>query len=125
MPIVREPDGLAMSSRNAYLTPEQRRVALALSRGLAAGRAAVADGVTTGDAIRRTIRNVLAAEPLLEVDYVSVADEQTLEELDTIERPALILLAARVGSTRLIDNTIVIPKGMPVPAHLQSLVIGE
>jgi pantoate--beta-alanine ligase len=122
MSIVRESDGLAMSSRNAYLTPEQRTAGLVLSRGLAAGSAAVARGVTDGKAIRSTVRDVLAAEPLLEVDYVSVADEQTLDELDTIDRPALILIAARVGSTRLIDNTIVVPKEMPVPLYLQPLI---
>ena len=60
------------------------------------------------------------SEPRLELDYVSVSDEQTLEELETIDRPALILLAARVGATRLIDNTIVVPKGAPVPDRLRS-----
>jgi pantoate--beta-alanine ligase len=134
MPIVREPDGLAMSSRNVYLTPEERAVALRLSQSLRLARRLVTHGdVTDAEAVRRAVRAHLeaplparpevlvgrAAEPRLELDYVSVSDEQTLEELDTIDRPALILLAARVGATRLIDNTIVVPMGMRIPDGLR------
>jgi pantoate--beta-alanine ligase len=122
MPIVREPDGLAMSSRNVYLSPEQRKAAVALSRGLAAGRAAVSAGATDANDIRRAVEDVLNAEELIGVDYVSISDEHSLEELNAISRPALILLAARLGITRLIDNTIVVPKGMPVPLELQGLM---
>ena len=130
MPIVREPDGLAMSSRNVYLTPEQRRVALRLSESLRLGSRRVMDeGITDADAVREAVRahlGVAGEAPndgtRLKVDYVSVADEQTLEELEIIDRPALILVAARVGATRLIDNTIVIPSGIPAPADLQPLL---
>ena len=117
MPIVREPDGLAMSSRNVYLTPEQRPIALRLSQSLRlATRMVTEDGITDANAIREAIREHLkergtSNEPPLEIDYVSIADERTLQELETVDRPALMLLAARVGSTRLIDNAISLPKG--------------
>jgi pantoate--beta-alanine ligase len=127
MPIVREPDGLAMSSRNVYLSPEERTLALRLSQSLRlAERLVMQDGTTDASVLRTMIRDTVGAQGLaplrIELDYVSVADEQTLEELDTIDRPALILLAARIGATRLIDNTIVVPKGLPVPLDLQALI---
>jgi len=106
MPIVREPDGLAMSSRNAYLTPEQRTAATVLRRALAAAEGAFADGVRDGAQIRRRVEGVIAEEPLAEVDYVSVADAETLEELQAFDAPALVSLAARFGQTRLIDNVV-------------------
>ena len=121
MPIVREPDGLAMSSRNVYLTPEQRPIALRLSQSLHIATGIVAQGTSDADEIRGVIRAHLN-HPGIDIDYVSIADEQTLEELDTIDRPALILLAARIGATRLIDNTIVVPKDMPFSADLRSLM---
>jgi pantoate--beta-alanine ligase len=121
MPIVREPDGLAMSSRNVYLTPEQRPIALRLSQSLHIATGIVAQGTSDADEIRSAIRAHLN-HPGIDIDYVSIADEQTLEELDTIDRPALILLAARIGATRLIDNTIVVPKDMPFSADLRSLM---
>lgn len=109
MPIVREPDGLAMSSRNAYLTPEQRTAATVLRRALAAAEGAFADGVRDGAQIRRRVEGVIAEEPLAEVDYVSVADAETLEELQAFDAPALVSLAARFGQTRLIDNVVLTP----------------
>jgi len=121
MPIVREPDGLAMSSRNVYLTAEQRPLALRLSQSLRVATTMVAQGATDANEIRDAIRRCLT-EPTIEIDYVSIADEQTLEELETIDRPALILLAARIGATRLIDNTSVVPKDMPFSADLRSLM---
>jgi pantoate--beta-alanine ligase len=121
MPTVREPDGLALSSRNVYLSAQQREAALVLPRALALAR----DMVATGIRDAKVIRNAIESSPFSsELDYVSVADERTLEELETIDRPALILVAARIGATRLIDNTIVVPKGMPVSADLQSLMEG-
>lgn len=123
MPTVREPDGLAMSSRNVYLSPEERNAALVLSRALALARDLVMGrGVRDADAVRRAVRDLIAREPAVRPEYVSVADEATLDELETIDRPALILLAAHVGSTRLIDNAVVVPKGVPVPEALRDLV---
>ncbi len=110
MPIVREPDGLALSSRNVYLSPDDRRAALALSRGLGAARASFARGERNAGRIREEMRALLVAEPRAATDYISVADAETLDELDgTVERPALASLAARFGSTRLIDNTLLEP----------------
>ncbi|OHV39854.1 MULTISPECIES: pantoate--beta-alanine ligase [Pseudofrankia] len=99
VPTVREPDGLALSSRNAYLTTAQRSSALALSRALAAGLAAAAAGP---DAVVAAARAVLAAEPGIEVDYLVLASPDDLGQATT--GPALLLVAARVGATRLIDN---------------------
>lgn len=109
MPIVREPDGLAMSSRNAYLTPEQRTAATVLRRALAAAEGLFEDGVRDAAQIRRRVEGVIAEEPLAEVDYVSVADAETLDELQAFDAPALVSLAARFGQTRLIDNVVLAP----------------
>ena len=104
LPTVREPDGLAMSSRNVYLSAEERKAALALYRSLEAAQELWRSGVRDASLIRRRMREVLAAEPLARVDYVSVADAETLEELETVNSPALVSLAVRIGKTRLIDN---------------------
>ncbi len=103
-PTVREPDGLALSSRNVHLTAEQRTAAPVLRRALLAGRAKWENGEQSADALRQTMREALAGEPLADVDYVSVADGTTLAELDRIEAPPLLSLAVRFGTTRLIDN---------------------
>jgi pantoate--beta-alanine ligase len=105
MPIVREADGLAMSSRNVYLSPEQRQAALVLSRSLRLAEELYAGGVRDAGAIRDRVLALIAAEPVAEIDYVSVADVESLEELARIDRPALVSLAVRFGATRLIDNT--------------------
>jgi pantoate--beta-alanine ligase len=104
-PTVREPDGLAMSSRNRYLSSEDRQRALALSRGLRQARELFAAGERSAEVIRSAIQKQLAADRI-EVDYVSVADANTLAELSEIKDAAVVLLAARVGATRLIDNEI-------------------
>jgi pantoate--beta-alanine ligase len=123
MPIVREPDGLAMSSRNVYLTAEERTAALALSRALREARRTVMEGgVTDADTLRGAVRAAVARQPLVQLEYVSVADEATMEEVATIDRPALVLVAAKVGGTRLIDNVVVVPKGMAVPEGLRELI---
>jgi len=101
---VREPDGLAMSSRNAFLSPEERKAALVLYRSLEAAQELWRSGVRDASLIRQRMGEVLAGEPLARVDYVSVADAETLEELETVDRPALVSLAVRIGKTRLIDN---------------------
>ncbi|HEY5496679.1 MAG TPA: pantoate--beta-alanine ligase, partial [Candidatus Limnocylindrales bacterium] len=103
-PTVREPDGLALSSRNVHLSPEDRAAAGILARALFAGRAAYDGGERSADAIRAIVRTVLSTEARADVDYVSLADDATLEELTVVERPALLSLAVRFGTTRLIDN---------------------
>ena len=106
-PTVRETDGLAMSSRNVYLDPEDRRAAPALHRALAAARDRWTAGERDAEALRRAMRSVLEAEPRIRVDYVSVADPETCRELQRVEGPALLSLAAAVGKARLIDNVVV------------------
>jgi pantoate--beta-alanine ligase len=103
-PTVREPDGLALSSRNVHLSPPERAAAPVLRRALLAARAAFETGERSGARLRGVMQETLAAEPLAEPDYVSVADGRTLEELESVEPPALLSLAVRFGSTRLIDN---------------------
>lgn len=103
VPTVREPDGLAMSSRNTYLSPSDREVALCLSRSLRAGAAAAEEGPS---AIRRAARKVLVEEPLALVDYLVLVHPTTLQDVpEWYKGEALLALAARVGTTRLIDNT--------------------
>ncbi len=109
LPTAREPDGLAMSSRNAYLSPDERQAAVVLHRSLEAAQELWRSGVRDADRIRRRMDEVLAAEPLARVDYVSVADAETLEELESVEKPALVSLAVRFGATRLIDNVVLTP----------------
>lgn len=104
-PIIREQDGLAMSSRNAYLDSEQRIAASALYRCLSKASDSVKSGVTSGEQIRTLMRDSLSAEPLLsEIDYASVYDPESLEEVDEIKKEALLAVAVRIGNTRLIDN---------------------
>jgi pantoate--beta-alanine ligase len=103
-PTVREPDGLALSSRNVHLTPEQRTAAPVLRRALLAARAAWEAGERSGDVLRERMRSTLADEPLADPDYVSVADVDSLRELDRVDGAALLSLAVRFGTTRLIDN---------------------
>ena len=105
-PIVREADGLAMSSRNSYLDPAQRAAAPVLHRALQAARAALAGGERSGDALRALMRGLIEREPQARVDYASVADPATFQELDAVAGPALALLAVRFGATRLIDNLL-------------------
>lgn len=105
-PTVREKDGLAMSSRNAYLDRDERAAATVLYRALAAARDAFATGTTDAQSLRRIAMGILESEPLASTQYVSVAHSETLEEVDgTVDR-GLVLMAVRIGSTRLIDNVI-------------------
>ena len=101
VPTVREADGLALSSRNVYLGPEERSAATVLYRALSLGRDL---GISDAEETRRQMRALIESEPLARIDYVSIADAATLEELDQISGPALASLAVRIGETRLIDN---------------------
>lgn len=103
-PTVREADGLALSSRNTYLTPPQRAAATVLSRALAQGIALLNAGERDGDALRQAMTAVIAAEPLARFDYLSAADPLTLAELAQVGEMALLSTAVFVGKTRLIDN---------------------
>ena len=105
-PTVREPDGLAMSSRNTYLKPEERKAATVLYRSLRRVQEMYSGGERNAETLRRAVRDVLAAEPRARVQYVSIADQATLEELDRVDRPALVSMAVLVGATRLIDNIL-------------------
>jgi pantoate--beta-alanine ligase len=105
-PIVREPDGLALSSRNAYLSAEERRQALVLSRAIRAAEALVAQGNRRSAALIESGRAVFATEPKIRVDYIACVDWSTLESVDTAVPGTLFAVAAYVGPTRLIDNTI-------------------
>jgi len=103
-PIVREPDGLAMSSRNVRLTAEERAAAPVLRQALLAGRARYEDGERNGANLRAAMSEVLATAPLAHPEYVSCADPETLLELDEFHSPALLSMAVRFGAVRLIDN---------------------
>jgi len=105
-PTVREADGLAMSSRNVYLTPEQRAAAPALYRALCAARDAWQAGEHDGERLRQVMAGVLAVEPLACVDYVSAADPITLAELGDASQGVLLSMAVRIGRARLIDNLL-------------------
>jgi pantoate--beta-alanine ligase len=108
MRTVREPDGLALSSRNRYLKSEERQAAVVLYRALLAAKHGVKAGEQDADRIRQILRDTLESQPAVKVDYAEVADGETLEPLRDLGkgRPAVALLAARVGSTRLIDNML-------------------
>jgi len=108
-PIVREPDGLAMSSRNVYLSPEERRRALVLRRSLQSAESAFRAGERDAARLRENGRAVIAREPGVRLDYFEIVDPETLEAVDRIARPALLAVAANVGSTRLIDNVVLTP----------------
>jgi pantoate--beta-alanine ligase len=108
-PTVREPDGLALSSRNVHLSPEERRAAPVLHRALSAARQAWLEGEREGVVLRGIIQEILATEPLAQVEYVSCADATTLQELDRVAGPAVLSMAVSFGTTRLIDNVLLEP----------------
>jgi pantoate--beta-alanine ligase len=109
-PIVREPDGLAMSSRNSYLSPDERPRALALSRALAAAAAAFADGVRQSAALIARAREILDGAEGVRLDYLELRDAESLQLVDgALARPSVLAVAALVGATRLIDNRVLSP----------------
>ena len=117
-PIVREADGLALSSRNVRLSADERAAATVLSSALAAGRAAVASGERSGAAVGRAMRAAVATEPLVRLDYAVAVDAATLQESDAIDDPQAVrlLVAAQVGPVRLIDNSAALEAVDDVPA---------
>ncbi|MBM4039028.1 MAG: pantoate--beta-alanine ligase [Planctomycetes bacterium] len=108
-PIIREADGLAMSSRNRYLDPAARKQAASLSRGLEKARAALAAGERSAAALTALIRAELLAAGPCEIDYIAIADPDTLAPVETVDRSAVALLAVRIATTRLIDNLLLTP----------------
>jgi pantoate--beta-alanine ligase len=104
VPTVRESDGLAMSSRNIYLSPGERQAATILFRALTLARQLGRSGEKDAEKIRQQMTSLIQKEPLAQIDYVSIAGAETLEELSSIDRPVLASLAVRIGKTRLIDN---------------------
>jgi pantoate--beta-alanine ligase len=115
---VREPDGLAMSSRNTYLSAEEREAAPVLRRSLDLAERLWLDGERDAERVRREMTELIEQEPLARLDYLSVADTRTLDEIHVIDRKALVSLAVRIGKTRLIDNAI-LPPGEPLIARRQ------
>jgi len=106
VPTVREPDGLAMSSRNIYLSPEEREAAVVLYQALSLAQKLWSEGERDAQRLRQEMINLIQKEPLADIDYVSIADAETLDELDTVNLPALASLAVEIGKTRLIDNVV-------------------
>ena len=117
-PIVREADGLAMSSRNAYLAGEDRKAATVLSRALQAVAAETKAGVRDSLELQRTLNKELGSEPRARVDYAEIVDAESFEPAVRITRPAYALLAVYVGKTRLIDNLLITPVGEELHAEL-------
>lgn len=107
MPIVREPDGLAMSSRNVRLNPDEREAALILSKSLAYAQELLDEGVTSASEIKERVEQFIGSEPLAHMDYAAVVHPETLEAIQYVEDQAVLALAARIGSTRLIDNKLI------------------
>jgi len=107
VPIVREPDGLALSSRNAYLSPEQRRAALSLSAGLAAAERAFAAGERRADLLVAAARAPIEAQAEARIDYVELRDAEELSPVARVDRPGVLAMAVFVGTTRLIDNRVI------------------
>ena len=105
MPIVRESDGLAMSSRNTYLNQEEREAALCLSRSLKRAQELFAQGERRARVIREEVERIIRAEPLAKIDYVEVVDPDTFLPVEEVEEGTLVALAVKVGPARLIDNT--------------------
>lgn len=108
-PTVREADGLAMSSRNVYLSPDERKRAVTLYKSLQAGAEAIQRGVTNGATIQKAMVQVIKGEPAMTIDYLAVCDPHRLEPLSAVTSRVVLLGAVRIGSVRLIDNLLVIP----------------
>ena len=108
-PTIREPEGLAMSSRNEYLNPEQRQQALSLNRALDHGQKLIQSGQTDSDSIITAMEKIITQEPQAKIDYISIVDNELLQPVSRIDRTVLIALAVSIGPARLIDNITVDP----------------
>jgi len=108
-PTVRDPQGLALSSRNDYLTPDQKQNALCLSQALDRARELIASGTTDSPTIINAMQSIILGQPQTRIDYISIVDSDLLQPLAKIDRPALIALAVHIGPARLIDNILVEP----------------
>ncbi len=106
-PIIREEDGLAKSSRNTYLNPDERKAALCLSRAIFAGEKLAKAGETDAAVIRKTMVDIIEAEPLAQIDYVQIVDFKTLKDVELVQGTTLAAMAVYIGKTRLIDNFII------------------
>ena len=106
-PIIREEDGLAKSSRNTYLSPEERKAALCLSKAIFLGEDMVKKGETDAKKVTDAMKELIRKEPLSDIEYVTAVNGLTMQEIDTIKAPALVAMAVRIGKTRLIDNFVV------------------
>jgi len=107
VPLIREPDGLAMSSRNSNLSPEERKKALSLSRALNDSKEKVNKGITSSKQLRQNIKSIITAESGTQIDYISICDPISLEEKEEVKGRTLIALAVKIGPARLIDNCII------------------
>jgi len=110
-PTVREPDGLAMSSRNSYLDPEARTSALCLKGALDLADGMVKQGERKGAVLKNALETFIQGFPMTRIDYVAICDPVTLNPIETLDRETLVALAVRVGKTRLIDNRILLSEG--------------
>jgi len=106
VPTVREPDGLAMSSRNIYLNPKERQAAIVLYKALTLAQKLWSQGENDAKRLRQEMTALIQKEPLASIDYVSIADPETLDALDTVKAPAVVSMAVKIGKTRLIDNIV-------------------
>lgn len=106
-PIIREEDGLAQSSRNTYLNPEERKAALILSQSIALGQKMVEEDETDAAKVQKAMAEKIATEPMARIDYVEIVDGLTMQPVETIQTPTLAAIAVYIGKTRLIDNFIV------------------
>lgn len=106
LPIVREPDGLAMSSRNSYLSPKERQAALVLYQSLMLVKKLWQNGEKDAEKLHQEMARLIRKEPLATIDYINIADAETLEVLEEVKPPALVSLAVKIGETRLIDNVV-------------------
>ena len=105
-PIIREDDGLAKSSRNTYLSSEERKAATVLNKALCAGKQMVEEGEKSALAVKSRIEDIISKEPLAKIDYVEITDWNSIEPVDIIDRSTLCAIAVYIGNTRLIDNFI-------------------
>jgi pantoate--beta-alanine ligase len=109
VPIVREGDGLAMSSRNTYLSENERRSALTLFQSIQQAQKSVAQGITDARQLIHAASELIGSYPYTKIDYIAICDPETLENVNRVEEPTLMALAVWVSNTRLIDNTILKP----------------